>query len=409
MLFRTIVASVFALIPMVAVCEQPSPGATDQLGKTLAVLAKRCDHARQYSWQGELTIDAREGDGAFLPVASAKIELAISLEGKSLLKMAPVGGEEYWIISDGKKTWSYLPGKKQYMVEELASLSSEGDGEEQQGEGDEGDTLIGQYAHKAVAKVSEFLKQAQQIGSVKTASLKFEKEKVNWPVVQIADKPDEHGNRVIAELTMPPDKPVLGRLAWMEIRTKDGKTITIRTNLQFASFSAGEPVPDEVFAFEPPKKAKQVEDMEFPGQSGSALVNHPSPDFEEKTIEGERVRLKDLRGKVVMLNFWASWCPPCRDELPTVAKLYGEFKDKGLAVYGVNDEDRGTAKKYLEKASLALPTLDDSSQKTHGLYHVTSIPTVFLIDENGKVVKRLRGGHSEESLRAALKSVGIGH
>jgi cytochrome c biogenesis protein CcmG/thiol:disulfide interchange protein DsbE len=409
MLFRAIVVLAFSLLALLALCAQSRPEAGSQLGKTLAVLAKRCDHPRQYSWQGELTIEAREGDGAFLPVASTKAELAIGEEGKSLLKMEPGGGEEYWLISDGTKTWSYLPAKKQYMVEELASLSSEGDEREEQGGAEEGETLVGRYARTAVAKVSEFLKHAQQIGSTKTAALKFGKEKVNWPVVQILDKPDDDGTQTVAELTMAPDKPVLGRMAWLEVRHKDGKTVTIRTNLQFFAFSAGEPVPDEVFTFEPPKKAKQVEDMVFPGQSGSALVNHPSPEFEAKTLDGEKVRLRDLRGKVVMLNFWASWCPPCREELPAVAKLYSEFKDKGLAVYGVNDEDRGIARKYLEKSGLTLPTIDDNSQKASRLYHVSSIPTVFLIDGNGKVVKRLRGGRNEESLRSALKSAGIGN
>jgi cytochrome c biogenesis protein CcmG, thiol:disulfide interchange protein DsbE len=408
MLFRSIVAPAFLCVASVALRAQP-PGDSSQLGKTLAALAKRCDHPQQYSWQGELTIEAREGDGAFLPVASAKAELAISEEGKSLLKIDPSGGEEYWLISDGKKTWSYLPAKKQYMVEELASLSSGGDEQQQQGGGEEGETLVGQYARNAVTNVSEFLKHAKQIGSTKTAALKFGKEKVNWPVFQILDKPEDNGNQIIAELTMAPDQPVLGHMAWLEIRPKDGKTVTIRTNLQFSSFSAGEPVPDELFTFEPPKKAKQVEELVFPGQSGSALVNHPSPEFEAKTINGEKVRLRDLRGKVVMLSFWASWCPPCREELPAVAKLYGEFKDKGLTVYGVNDEDSGIARKYLEKAGLTLPTIDDNSQKASRLYHVTSIPTVFLIDGNGKVIKRLRGGHSEEALRTALKSAGIGN
>ena len=238
---------------------------------------------------------------------------------------------------------------------------------------------------------------------------KFGKEKVNWPVVQILDKPDDDGTQTVAELTMAPDKPVLGRMAWLEVRHKDGKTVTIRTNLQFSTFSGGEPVPDDVFTFEPPKKAKQVEDVVFPGKLGSALVNHPSPEFEAKTLDGEKVRLRDLRGKVVMLNFRASWCPPCRAELPAVAKLYLEFKDKGLAVYGVNDEDRRIARKYVEKAGLTLPTIDDNSQNASRLYHVSSIPTVFLIDGNGKVVKRLRGGHNEESLRSALKSSGIGN
>jgi hypothetical protein len=91
MLFRGIVVPAFSLLALLALCAQPRPEAGSQLEKTLAVLAKRCDRPRQYSWQGELTIEAREGDGAFLPAASAKAELAIGEEGKSLLKMEPVG------------------------------------------------------------------------------------------------------------------------------------------------------------------------------------------------------------------------------------------------------------------------------------------------------------------------------
>lgn len=73
----------------------------------------------------------------------------------------------------------------------------------------------------------------------------------------------------------------------------------------------------------------------------------------------------------------------------------------------MNDEGRPTARKYLEKAGLTLPTLDDSSERTHRLYRVSAIPTVFLISTDGKVVKWFRGGRSEESLLAALKSTGI--
>ena len=159
--------------------------------------------------------------------------------------------------------------------------------------------------------------------------------------------------------------------------------------------------------FDPPKKAKLVDDLMIPGQPGSVLLNHPSPDFEARTLTGKKVKLSDLRGKVVLLDFWASWCPPCRAELPTIAKLSAEFKTKGLAVYGVDDEERGTARKYLEKAGLELPTLEDAARKAHHLYRVDAIPTVFVISQDGTVVKWFRGGRTEASLRQALKSAGI--
>jgi len=206
---------------------------------------------------------------------------------------------------------------------------------------------------------------------------------------------------------MEPDRPILGLFRWAEVHSEKDETISVRVAIEFSAFSLDEPASQDLFTFNPPKKAKQVEELEIPGQPGSVLLNHPAPDFEARTIAGEKVKLSELQGKVVMLDFWASWCPPCRAELPAVAKIYSKYRDRGLVVYGVNDEGRTIARKYLEKAGLTLPTLDDSSEKAHRMYRVSAIPTVYLIGADGKVVKWFRGARSEESLLAALKSAGI--
>lgn len=355
-----------------------------------------------------MTIDALKGSAPFQIVSQAKIQIALAENGKSLLKLQPLGAEEYWLISDGKKTWSYLPAKKEYTEEEAASLAPEGNDAREEPETSPSGTITERYARQAVQNIADFTKAAQSVASTKSMPLKIGKEKVTWPVLHFTEKPDEDGTEKVAEMAMSPDSPVLGHLAWAEIHHKGSDTTTIRVNILFSSFSVGEAVAEELFAFDPPKRAKLVEELAIPGQPGSVLVNHLSPDFEARTLTGEKIKLSDLHGKVVMLNFWASWCPPCRAELPTVSKLYNEFKEKGLVVYGVNDEERGTARKYLEKEGLTLPTIDDSSEKAHRLYRVSAIPTVFLISADGKVVKWMRGGHNEESLRTALKSVGIG-
>jgi peroxiredoxin len=90
-----------------------------------------------------------------------------------------------------------------------------------------------------------------------------------------------------------------------------------------------------------------------------------------------------------------------------VVKLHEEFKDKGLQVFGVNDEGKGTARHFAEKAGLTFAVLDDSSAKAHRLYRVRAIPAAFLIDRDGKVVRYLRGGRDYDSLRSALKVVGM--
>lgn len=397
-----------AIVALVAVGQS-----RDQINKTLKELAARSSHATQYSWQGDVFIDARIGEGQWAPQASAKVECAMGKDGRSLLKVQPERGDEYWLMSDGKKSWAYVPSKKQYTEDQSASRpSTSADSQDDEPEEDSAasGTREQVVARQLVSHIGTLLTGAQQISlAAKPMSLKFEKEKVTWPAVQLIGKPDAEGQKSIAELAISPDRPVVGHMAWVEFHKSDSGLISLRTNVTFSAFSLGEDLPDSLFVFDPPKKAKVVEELEVPGQQLALLLHHPSPDFEARTIAGsEKVRISDLRGKVVVLNFWASWCPPCREELPAVAKLAAELKDQGVVVFGVNDEDPTTAKKYLEKQGLTLPTLDDGNQKAHRLYRVNSIPTIFLIDEQGRIAKYLKGGHDEESLRAALKSVGVG-
>ena len=152
---------------------------------------------------------------------------------------------------------------------------------------------------------------------------------------------------------------------------------------------------------------KLVETVPIPGQTGSTLLNQPAPDFELKTLDGDKVHLADLRGHPVMLSFWASWCGPCRHELPGLAKIYEEYKDKGLVILGINDEGKGAARKYSEQAKLTFQTLDDGNLKAHRLYKVHSIPTIFLIDKNGKVVVFLKGSREPEKIKASLGALGF--
>jgi peroxiredoxin/outer membrane lipoprotein-sorting protein len=398
------------LLPLLLRSQTP-PQPADNLAtlrKSLAELSKRSADAHTYSWQGEVTVAAQQNGGPVITMAHAKVQLAIAEDGKLLVKIQPDLDPEYWLISDGKKRWSYLPGKKQYSVEESASLAQgDDDDEEEDQAGRAPDAPITErYAWEAVPKIAKLLKDAKSLNAVKTATLKLNEGKVTWPLIDILAKPDEDGTVNVAQLIMAPDRPVAGRLAWATIRKTTAGKIVLQVSVQFNQFSVGEPVPDDLFTFDPPKKAKLVEDLVIPGQPGSALLNHASPDFQAHTLSGEKVSLSDFRGKIVMLDFWATWCSPCRAELPTIAKLYGEYKDKGVVVLGINDEEGNAAKKYLEKNSLTLPTLDDNSQKAHRLYHVSAIPTVFVIGPDGKVLKYFRGGRSEETLRAALKAAG---
>ncbi len=130
-------------------------------------------------------------------------------------------------------------------------------------------------------------------------------------------------------------------------------------------------------------------------------------DFSLKTVDRAPVHLADLRGKIVLLDFWATWCPPCRHELPTIEALSRKYKDRNVVVFGVNDEEVQTAKRFLDKNHPDLATLHDAQGKVHRLYGCYSIPTVLIIDAAGKVVAHFVGERPESDLVAALKQAGM--
>jgi peroxiredoxin len=132
-----------------------------------------------------------------------------------------------------------------------------------------------------------------------------------------------------------------------------------------------------------------------------------APNFTLKTVKGESVQIKKLRGKVVLLSFWASWCGPCRQEMPVIEKLGQQYRDKGLMVFGVNDEDRETIQDYIKENGYSFPTLVDEEQEASNLYNVHAIPTMVVLDREGNVASYRVGLTREAELRAMLGTLGI--
>lgn len=111
-----------------------------------------------------------------------------------------------------------------------------------------------------------------------------------------------------------------------------------------------------------------------------------APLFSLTDTDGNTVSLQDYKGKVILLNFWASWCEPCRNEMPAVQESYNKYKDQGFVVLGVNiAENQVTAKGFANRLGVTFPVLLDSDRKVTQQYKVIPIPTSFLIDRNGKV------------------------
>lgn len=112
----------------------------------------------------------------------------------------------------------------------------------------------------------------------------------------------------------------------------------------------------------------------------------PAPDFTLKSSTGENIKLSELRGNVVMVNFWASWCGPCRQEMPILQQLYDRYQDMGFVLLGVNvDEESALADKMLKDIPVNFPVLYDNENSVSKQYQVKAMPSTFMVDRDGTI------------------------
>ncbi|MEO0972890.1 MAG: TlpA disulfide reductase family protein [Pseudomonadota bacterium] len=122
------------------------------------------------------------------------------------------------------------------------------------------------------------------------------------------------------------------------------------------------------------------------GLTKSTADVQPAPDFTLKSLGGDNVRLSELRGQVVMINFWASWCGPCRQEMPLLEALYQRYNPLGFELLGVNvEQDVDDAKRWLADTTVSFPVLLDPTNKLSEIYQVKAMPSTVLVDRDGNV------------------------
>jgi peroxiredoxin len=136
-------------------------------------------------------------------------------------------------------------------------------------------------------------------------------------------------------------------------------------------------------------------------------ASKPAPDFELTSLNGSAVRLSDYQGHPVLVNYWATWCPPCRDELPLIQKRYERFSPD-LVVLAINaGEDPETVKNYIEENGFTFPVLLDPDWKAEALFGIMAYPTSVFIDGKGNILVRYVGGMSAHTLDDYLRIIGV--
>ena len=139
--------------------------------------------------------------------------------------------------------------------------------------------------------------------------------------------------------------------------------------------------------------------------AGAVEAGQSAPDFSLTNIDGQKMSLSDFKGKAVILNFFASWCPPCRAEIPDFVELQKAYADKDFTFIGVSLVDAKESKDFASKMNINYPVLVDDGKVSVLYGPVRSIPTTFVIDKDMKVVKMYIGARSKDIFEADIKEL----
>ncbi len=144
------------------------------------------------------------------------------------------------------------------------------------------------------------------------------------------------------------------------------------------------------------------------GTASAAPISGPAPDFTLKSLDGTNMKLSELRGNVVLINFWASWCGPCRQEMPLLNQIHNKYAPLGFTVLGVNVEEQvANARGFIKDYPVDFPILLDSSNQVSKLYKVIAMPTTVVVDRDGNMRFLHQGYQSgdEKEYRKMVKAL----
>ncbi len=329
------------------------------------------------------------------------VKMAVSNPGKLRIESSsPVGNS--LIVSDGESTWMYLGVLKQYTKTAAASTP---------------ENLV----KSLVPGMSNTIDQLKAKDPYLSATIIGEE-----PVEVDGQKMDCYVVEAkLNDISLPASIEMNGAVqkVWIEKVSKLSLKQTLTATMKGGALTApmqmnqavtvlsqklDAPVPDSLFTFTAPEGAKQVTEFKGPVKANADLSGQVAPDFKLKSLEGREVGLEDLRGKVVLLDFWATWCGPCRRDLPMIEKLHREFNAKGLVVLGLTTgEDTAALSQFLLTTKLSYPILTAAETVTSQSYSVNAFPTVVLIDREGKIAFYHVGAGSESALRESLAKLGF--
>jgi thiol-disulfide isomerase/thioredoxin/outer membrane lipoprotein-sorting protein len=306
------------------------------------------------------------------------------------------------VVSDGDSVWTSVAQLGQFTVQSLVQVRKDSDSLAFARQFDP----AGDYAH-----VLDGVKDVRPLtrDTVHTAAGVVTCERYALSVAQ-PEGSDQ-------SLTMHP------RVLWIDPKTRMVLLDSVRVDQKHPQLGEVTSVNVTRMVVAKPDPAFTASDFQFRADTGMKRVRRflrrspehadmegqPATDFTlDNLASGSPVKLSALKGKVVVLDFWATWCGPCRRWMPIVAKAQRDYADKGVQVYAINlRESEAKVREYLGQQKIEVPVLMDRSGSVATDYRASSIPTTVIVGRDGKVVRVLVGLHGEEDLADVLHEAGV--
>ncbi|HVT14276.1 MAG TPA: TlpA family protein disulfide reductase [Fimbriimonadaceae bacterium] len=180
---------------------------------------------------------------------------------------------------------------------------------------------------------------------------------------------------------------------------------SVHTTETFSNIKTGIPLTASVFDTKPPKgiKVRAASD----GSNAPVPIGSPAPDIVLTSLDGKKVKLSSFRGKVVLIDFWATWCPPCRKGLPITNKIHELYDSKGLHVLAVSNEDAAKISAFVKDNKYTFAAYQDANSEASKKYNIEGIPCTVIIDAKGRLSSYLVGLRPESEILDNLKKAGL--
>ncbi len=315
-------------------------------------------------------------------------------------------GSQYLLVSDGTTRWHYQPARNEYTkVSATTPLpqSTSGGSYDFSNMVNQRAVFLGSYANLT------FDPRMFTVSVLGEEQLKVGERSIKCTVLQ-AVSIRTGSSRTERKFWVENERKVIWREEGRS-NSKSGKMSYVsNTSYEFSTIKINEPVSDTLFSFTPGEKDNEVAEFKAPVRTSMTRVSLTGKDalpFTLKDLTGKPFELASAKDKIVLLDFWASWCGPCVVEMPHIQKLHEEFKDKGLLIIGVNNEELEIAREFMKDKGYTFASLVDEGRAVAKQYQVTGIPQVLLIGRDGKVKWHSIGFGSgkEKELRTAVEKV----